>query len=126
MLLRLAADFVLVLHFAFILFVIGGAFLVMRYAWLAYLHIPASTWGAFIELTGRICPLTTAENYFRRAAGDAGYATSFVEHYIVPIIYPAGLTRTTQYWLAGIVILINVVLYAWIVMRWRKPRETSE
>ena len=126
MLSRVAADIVLVVHFGFVLFVIAGALIVMRYPIVALLHVPAATWGAFIELTGRICPLTTAENYFRRAAGEAGYTESFIEHYIVPIIYPAGLTRTTQYWLAAIVVAVNVVLYAWIIIRRRSARPTTE
>ena len=126
MLSRVAADIVLVVHFGFVLFVVAGALVVVRYPIVALLHVPAATWGAFVELSGRICPLTTAENYFRRAAGESGYTESFIEHYIVPIIYPAGLTRTTQYWLAAIVVAVNVALYTWIIIRRRKARPTTE
>ena len=111
---RLAADLVLVTHLAFILLVIGGAVLVFRYPKFVWIHIPVAVWGAFVEVTGRICPLTTLENHLRISAGQEGYASSFVEQYIVPVIYPAGLTRNIQFWLAGLVIAINVILYTWI------------
>jgi hypothetical protein len=119
---RLAADVVLVVHMLFILFVVGGAALVMRYSWLAWVHIPAALWGAWIELANKVCPLTDVENSFRRQAGQSGYSESFVEHYLVPVIYPAGLTRTSQLWLAFAVIAINVALYAAWLLRRRKTR----
>lgn len=119
---RFAADAVLVLHLAFILFVVGGALLVLRYSWLAWLHIPAAIWGVWIELGNRICPLTVLENELRRRAGQSGYSESFVEHYLVPIIYPTGLTRTAQLWLAAIVVTINIVLYTLWLLRRRKTR----
>lgn len=119
---RFAADAVLVLHLAFILFVVLGALLVLRHTWIAWLHIPAAVWGAWVELTNRICPLTVLENALRSRAGQSGYSESFVEHYIVPIIYPPGLTRSLQFWLAGILVTINVVLYALWLLRHRKTR----
>ena len=119
---RIAADAVLVLHLAFILFVVLGALLVLRYAWIAWLHVPAAIWGAWVELTNRICPLTVLENALRSRAGQSGYSESFVEHYLVPVIYPAGLDRTMQFWLAGILVTINVVLYALWLLRRRKTR----
>lgn len=119
---RFAADAVLALHLAFILFVVLGALLVLRYTWIAWLHIPAAIWGAWVELTNRICPLTDLENALRSRAGQSGYSESFVEHYLVPVIYPAGLDRTMQFWLAGILVTINVVLYALWLLRRRKTR----
>ncbi|WP_147073061.1 DUF2784 domain-containing protein [Sulfuriferula plumbiphila] len=114
---RLLADSVLVLHLLFIGFVIFGGLIAHRFAWVASIHIPAVCWGIFIELTGKLCPLTTLEVGLRRAAGDAGYSDSFIEHYLLPIIYPTGLTRSIQFWLAGFVILINVAIYGWFLYR---------
>jgi hypothetical protein len=125
MLSRFAADLVLTLHLVFILFVVAGALLVMRWPRIAWLHLPAAAWGTFVEVTGRICPLTTLENHFRRAAGFDGYADSFVEHYFVPIIYPAGLTRDIQWWLAAVVVAVNLVCYSYILNRRRKTRITD-
>ena len=122
MLFRLAADLTLVLHLGFILFVVIGAALVIRWPGLAWLHLPAAIWGAWIEISGGICPLTTLENHFRHRAGEQGYAASFVEHYLVPIIYPGGLTRTVQLVLAAFVIFVNVALYSYVLRRARKTR----
>ena len=123
MIYRIAADFVLVTHFAFIVLVVAGGLVVFRYAWFAWIHIPAASWGAFVELTGRICPLTTLENVLRIRAGQEGYFDSFIDHYIVPVIYPAGLTRHVQLMLAGLVVAANVAIYATILLRKRKMRE---
>ncbi len=119
MLFRMAADLVLALHLGFIVFVILGGLLVLRYRWFVYLHIPAAAWGAFVEISGRICPLTTWENSLRRSAGESGYAQSFVEHYLVPIIYPAGLTRSVQFAIAALVFATNIAIYGWLLLRWR-------
>ena len=122
MLYRLAADLMLVLHFGFIAFVVVGAVGIMRWPRLAWLHVPAAAWGAWIEISGGICPLTTLENRFRLSAGGEGYATSFVEYYLLPVIYPGGLTRTVQLVLAAAVIIINVSLYTYVLRRARKRR----
>jgi hypothetical protein len=122
MLYRLAADLMLVLHFGFIAFVVVGAVGIMRWPKLAWLHAPAAAWGAWIEISGGICPLTTLENRFRLSAGEEGYATSFVEYYLLPVIYPGGLTRTVQLVLAAAVIIINVSLYTYVLRRARKRR----
>lgn len=122
MIYRVAADFVLVTHFAFIVLVVAGGLLVFRYAWFVWIHLPAASWGAFVELSGRICPLTTLENYLRVRAGQEGYADSFVEHYILPVIYPAGLTRNIQLALAGLVIAVNVIIYATILLRKKRQK----
>lgn len=119
MLERIAADAVMLLHLAFVLFVVLGAFLVLRYPWLAMLHLPAVAWGAWIEITGGVCPLTFVENDLRRQAGESGLQTGFIEHYIYPVLYPPGLTRPVQWMLAFIVIAGNLALYAWI---WRRRR----
>ena len=122
MLNRFAADAVVVLHLLFILFVVDGARLVLRWPRMAWLHLPAAAWGTFVEATGRICPLTTLENVLRRQAGLEGYTDSFVEHYLVPVIYPAGLTRDIQWWLAAVVVVTNVVCYSYILRRRHKTR----
>jgi hypothetical protein len=123
---RIAADLVLTLHLGFIVFVVLGGLLIVRFRWVVFVHIPAAAWGTFVELTGRICPLTTWENALRRSAGESGYADSFVEHYIVPIIYPAGLTRSIQFWIAGIVVIANIVIYGWLLYRWGTSRSDKE
>lgn len=108
---RLAADAVLLLHLAFIVFAVLGAALAFHWRWMPIVHLPAAAWGIFVELTGRICPLTYLENGFRLKAGQAGYEESFIEHYLLDIIYPSGLTHETQYVLAGIVLVINLTIY---------------
>ncbi|MEW6023358.1 MAG: DUF2784 domain-containing protein [Pseudomonadota bacterium] len=109
----LAAAAVLLLHLAFVLFVVFGALLLVRWRRLAWLHLPAAAWGFFIELTGRLCPLTTLENLLRMRAGLAGYGESFVEHYLLRLIYPGSLTREMQLGLAVGVVTINLLLYGW-------------
>ncbi len=118
MIYRLLADSVLVLHLLFIGFVVFGGLFALRSPCIALAHLPAACWGAFIELTGGLCPLTLLEVEFRQVAGDAGYSGSFIEHYLLPVIYPAGLTRDIQFWVAGFVILINVAIYGVLVYRW--------
>jgi Protein of Unknown function (DUF2784) len=111
---RLLADLVLALHFAFLAFVVGGGLLARRWRWLVAPHLLAVAWGVYIEATpGLLCPLTTWENAFAVRAGDAGYEGSFIEHYLVPVIYPDGLTPAVQRGLAVLIILVNVAVYAW-------------
>ena len=117
---RVAADVTLVTHFLFIVFVVLGGLLVIRYRRIAWIHLPAAAWGVGIELAGAVCPLTTVENWLRRSAGDSGYTGGFVEHYIVPVIYPSGLTRSTQFWLAGVALSINLLIYGFICYRHRR------
>lgn len=114
---QLAADFVVVLHFAFILFVILGGLLAVRWRRAPWVHLPAVVWGVLVELVGWRCPLTPLENKLRHAGGQAGFQGGFVEEYILPIVYPAGLTREVQYVLGGLIILVNVVVYFLI---WRQ------
>ena len=120
MLYRVCAEAVLLLHFAFIAFVLLGGLLALRWRWIVAVHLPAAAWGCFVELTGRICPLTYAENYLRNRAGDSGYSQGFIEHYLLPIIYPAGLTQRIQLLLAGFVVLVNALIYACLLLRRRR------
>ncbi|HEY8097020.1 MAG TPA: DUF2784 domain-containing protein [Methylobacter sp.] len=125
MIYRLLADSVLVLHLLFIGFVAFGGLFALRSPWIALAHLPAACWGAFIELTGGLCPLTVLEVELRQVAGDAGYSGSFIEHYLLPVIYPVGLTRDIQFGLAGFVILINVAIYGVFVYRWWFSEQNS-
>lgn len=121
---RLLADLTLVLHLFFVLFVALGGFAVLRWRWLAWLHLPAAAWGALIEFFGWVCPLTPLENHFRRLGGEAGYAGGFIDHYIIGLIYPDGLTRTAQLALGAAVLILNTLIYAWVFHghRWRRKR----
>jgi hypothetical protein len=114
---RFAADAVLLLHLGFILFALFGALLVIRWRWIILAHLPAAAWGAFVEASGRICPLTPIENRLRGEAGLSGYGGGFVEHYLLRTLYPEGLTRETQYVLAGLVIAVNGAIYGWLLYR---------
>lgn len=118
MIYRVLADAVLLLHLAFILFVIAGAALVAWRRALLLPHLAAVAWGAGIELTGAVCPLTWLEIDLRGRAGQAGYHGGFIDHYLLPLIYPAGLGHEQQLWLAGAVIALNPLLYSWI--GWRR------
>ena len=122
MIARLAADGVVVIHLLFVVFVVLGGMLAWRNPVLAWLHVPAALWGAYAELTATVCPLTPLENALRAKAGDAGYAESFVEHYLMPVLYPMGLTPATQRWLGALVIAINVAVYAVAVLLARRRR----
>ncbi|HWP36482.1 MAG TPA: DUF2784 domain-containing protein [Gemmatimonadales bacterium] len=126
MLFRLVADALVVLHFAFILFVVAGGLLAWRWPRLAWIHAPAAVWGALIEFRGWTCPLTPLENQFRRMAGDAGYAGGFIEHYVIPVIYPSGLTQSVQIMLGLLVIAVNVAVYAGLFVRRRAKRASAE
>ena len=116
---RFFADVLVVVHFLFILFVVAGGMLILYRPRLVFLHLPAVIWGAAVELCGWICPLTPLENYFRRIAGDAGYSGGFIEHYLVPLIYPENLTAETQYIFGGLVIVVNLIFY---FILWRRKR----
>lgn len=113
----LLADGVLVLHLLFIVFVVAGGLLVLRWPRLALAHVPAVVWGVWIELSGNDCPLTGIENSLRLKAGESGYSGGFIEHYLMPVIYPQGLTRELQYLLAAGVVIINLAIYGWLIYR---------
>ncbi|MEN3278165.1 MAG: hypothetical protein V7631_3955 [Massilia sp.] len=120
------AVLVLLVHLGFVLFVVLGALLVQRRPRLAWLHLPAAGWGVFVELSGRGCPLTALENLLRLRAGLAGYAGGFVEHYLLGLLYPGALTRALQCVLAGLVLAINLALYARLRRRlWRRRRPAT-
>ena len=122
---RLAADGVLLLHLAFILFALLGAAMAVRWRWIPLIHLPAAAWGVFVELTGRACPLTYLENYLRVKAGQSGYSKSFIEHYILDIIYPSGLTSEIQFALAGVVVVVNIAIYGCLLSRRRHGVKTD-
>jgi hypothetical protein len=119
---RALADFVVVTHLAFIVFVVLGGLLALRWRLAPLLHLPAALWGVYIELSGGICPLTPLEYKLRQAAGSSGYAGGFVEHYVVPIVYPAALSEQLQIVLASVVVLANILAYSFVL--WRKLRCT--
>jgi hypothetical protein len=115
MLYRILADLVVLLHLLFILFIIAGGFLALHRGHMILLHLPAVLWGSYIEFSGYICPLTPLENHFNRLAGREGYSAGFIEHYLLPIIYPAGLTREIQSYLGLFVLAVNLVAYYFIL-----------
>jgi len=117
---RIAADLVVLIHFTFVLFVVFGALVALRWPRVLWLHLPAAAWGALIEFQGWICPLTPWENRLRTLGGQAGYAGGFIEHYILPLLYPAGLTRTVQLTLGAVVVVVNGLLYALVWLKWRR------
>ena len=119
MLFRALADLVVLVHLAFIVFVVLGSALALRWWWIPWVHLPAVLWSALLEFCGWICPLTPLENWLRRAGGAAEYSGGFVEQYVVPIVYPAGLTRDAQVALGILVCVINAVIY---VRLWRVRR----
>lgn len=119
---RLAADAVVALHLAFVAFACLGGLLAWRRLRYAIVHLPALAWAAWIEFTGSICPLTPLENALRHRAGEAGYPGGFVEHYVLPVLYPAGLTPALQSWIGLFLVALNVAIYAVALARWRARR----
>jgi nitrate reductase gamma subunit len=114
---RALADLVLVVHLGFVLFVVLGGLLVLRWPWVALPHIPAAIWGVLIEYAGWICPLTPLENSLRSSGGVARYSGGFIQHYIQPVLYPAGLTHGTQIVLGSLALLVNLTLYGVAIAR---------
>ena len=119
MLYCILADALVLVHFAFVVFVVLGGFLALRWPKAAWLHLPAACWGAYIEFSGGICPLTPLEVRLRQAGGEAGYSGGFVEHYVIPLLYPAELTTGIQVLLGVIVILANALVYGFVLWRVR-------
>ena len=119
----LAADAVVAIHFLFVVFVAAGGLLVIRWPRLVWVHLPCALWGAAISFGGWICPLTPWENTLRAMAGQGGYAGGFIENYIVPILYPADLTREMQFGIGAAVIVVNAVAYAVLYWRMRQDRK---
>ncbi|WP_212627186.1 DUF2784 domain-containing protein [Pseudomonas sp. PP3] len=120
MLYRIAADGLVLFHLAFILFVLFGGLLLLKWRRLIGWHLPCAAWGVAVEFFHLPCPLTRWENLMRHAAGQSGYGAGFIEHYVWPIIYPAGLTPGIQLWLAGLVLLVNGVVYVQVIKRWSR------
>lgn len=119
---RMAADAVLILHMTFVVGVLVGGVAWLWLRWAPLVHLPVAGWGAYVELAGRPCPLTTLENHLLRQAGEAGYGDSFIGHYLLSALYPEGLSRELQLALAGAVVASNVVIYGWV---WRRRRGSA-
>jgi hypothetical protein len=117
---ELAADLTLIIHFAFILFVIFGALLFFITTKIIFIHIPAFIWGSYIELTNSICPLTYLENWFLHKANLTTYSVGFIQNYLVPIVYPVSLTKDLQIYIGIALIVINIVIYAFIFSKLKK------
>jgi len=108
---RILADLLVIVHLAFAAFVVFGGYLAWRWRRVVFAHLPALAWGFWVEISGQICPLTPLENHLRHLAGEAGYRGGFLDHYVVSILYPPGLTRPDQWLLAALLMAINVVAY---------------
>ena len=119
MIFRVAADGLLVLHLGFVLFALFGGLLVAWKRGFVFLHLPAACWAVLVELLGASCPLTGWEQLLRERAGDSGYSEGFIEHYLLPVLYPPWLTLPVQYVLAAVVIVCNLTAYAWVWSRRR-------
>jgi len=112
----LLADLVLIVHLAFVVFVLCGGLIVLKWRWVAWLHLPAAIWGAVVEFTGWICPLTPLENWLREQGGETAYPSDFITQYLLPVLYPGDLTRNIQLLLGTGVVVLNAVVYWWL---WR-------
>ena len=122
----LLADLIIILHLGFIVFAALGGLLLFKWPHLAWLHLPAVIWGAFTEFMGLICPLTPLEIWLRQQAGAEPYQDSFISHYLVPLIYPPGLTSSMQWLLGGILVTLNVLIYAWLVIyKYKQAKKSS-
>ena len=120
---HLFADIVVLFHFGFILFAIFGGLLVLKWHWVIWLHLPAAMWGSVIVLFGWVCPLTPLENMLRRINEAETYTGGFIAHYIIPIIYPSGLTRELQISMGIFLVLFNVIVYTFVYRHWRRDRD---
>jgi hypothetical protein len=121
---HLAANAVLLLHLLFICLVMLGGLAALRWPRFTFIHVPAAVWGFLVEAMGWYCPLTDLENALLALAGEAGYAGGFMERYLLAVIYPDGLTRETQIWLAGMVVAVNAAIYGWVVKkRWKRKKD---
>ena len=120
---RVLADATVVLHLGFVLFVVLGGLVVARWRRVAWVHVPAACWGAWIEFADWVCPLTPLENWLREQGGGTAYSSSFIEHYLLPVLYPESLSRELQWVLGGAVLLINVVVYIIVFHRGVRRRK---
>lgn len=119
----LLADLVVVIHLLFVGFAVLGAIICIKWPCVAWVHLPCVVWAAWVEISGGICPLTPLEVMLRRRAGGAGYETGFVEQYLIPVLYPPGLTPEIQVWLGILVLLINAGGYGWVIRRMLKRKK---
>ncbi len=117
------ADFVVVLHLSFVVFVVAGGLLALWWRRVAWVHVPCAVWGASIEFAGWICPLTPLEIWLRLRTGEVGYESGFIEHYLLPVLYPSELARSTQLLLGMAVVVLNVAVYTWA---WRRRGAVSD
>lgn len=125
MLYRVLADVVIALHLLFIVFALLGGLCIIWRKWVLAIHLPTAIWITIVELNGWICPLTPLENRLREASGGAGYTGGFIEHYVIPLIYPVGLTPGIQAILGVLAIVTNLVIYCFVVYRWVKIRNVT-
>ena len=112
---EIAADLILIIHFTFVLFVVFGALLIFVSIKIVFIHIPAVIWGSYIELTNSICPLTYLENWFLDKANLTIYSEGFIQNYLLPIVYPTGLTKDLQIYLGITLIVVNTIIYGFIL-----------
>ncbi|OGB25807.1 MAG: hypothetical protein A3I66_05405 [Burkholderiales bacterium RIFCSPLOWO2_02_FULL_57_36] len=122
MMYRLLADFVLIIHFAFVVFALLGGLLVLRYRKILWWHIVALCWGVAVQWADWICPLTPLENYFRRIGGESGYAGGFIEHFVLKVLYPENLTLELRYVLGAVLIAVNIAVYLYVIFDRRRRR----
>lgn len=120
MLSAVLADALVIVHLAFIVFVVLGGLLAIKWPRAAWLHLPAAAWGAYVEFTGKVCPLTPLEQALRASSGDGGYSGGFIDHYIVPLIYPADMTPATGLVLGLFVLVVNAIVYGLVLRRRRR------
>ena len=120
---QLLADLVLVVHLAFVVFVLCGGLLVSRWRWITWLHLPAALWAAIVEFTGWICPLTPLENWLRAQGGKNSFNSDFIAQYLLPILYPGNLTRGLQLLLGTVVVVLNAAVYWWL---WHRTQGETE
>ena len=122
---RLAADAMMIAHLLYIIFVVVGGLLALRARWVLWLHVPAVAWAIVVQYFGRLCPLTTWEQELRAGAGAAGYQGSFIDHYLVPLIYPSDMPAAMPLVLGSVVLVINVTIYGWLITVARRLRRAS-
>ena len=122
---RILADLVVTIHFAFVIFAVLGGLLAFRRLWVVWTHVPAVLWAVWIEFTGGICPLTPLENRLRMQGGQAGYTDSFIGHYLLPVLYPADLTRSVQIVLGAFALVVNLGIYWRLVVNRRSMRHEA-
>jgi hypothetical protein len=119
---RFLADLLILVHLVFILFALLGGLTLLWRRWMVWIHLPCAVWACLIEFIGWVCPLTPLENMFRLISGEAGYQGGFIEHYLLPLIYPGGVTATIQFMLGLIALVVNVAVYSFVISRLMKKR----